>query len=162
MNQASAMLYLQQFSRSCPLILRWHSSGKCFLIFSHNSKLIRVLLRELYRAQDETRRRQKGQHKLAFSTVSWKQALQSVWLHGSVTGSTKISMQILQWQSDKESGISDSFGIFSPGRKMILLIHHQHLQKYVAHYLFKIDKKAALKLCPLDHFSHNLWMLSDT
>lgn len=69
--------------------------------------MTRVFLRVLYRAQEETRRLQKGQQRLAFSTVIWKQELQRVWLHGSVTGSTKISMQIWHRQSDKESGALD-------------------------------------------------------
>lgn len=64
--------------------------------------LIREFLRVWYRVQEETRRRQKGQHKLAFSTVDWKHGLQSVWLQGSVTGSIRISTQIGHWHSDKE------------------------------------------------------------
>lgn len=75
---------------------------------------MRVFLRALYRAQEETRRRQKGQQRLAFSTVSWKQELQMVWLHGRVTGSTKTSMQIWQRQSSKERGASDFFDILKP------------------------------------------------
>lgn len=85
-----------------------------------------VFLRVLYRAQEETRRRQKGQERLAFSTVIWKQELQRVWLQGNVTGSTKISMQIWQRQSDKESGSLDFSDMVTWGAET--LGHHRDLK----------------------------------
>jgi hypothetical protein len=88
--------------------------------------LIREFLRVWYRVHEETRRRQKGQHKFAFSTVDWKHELQSVWLQGRVTGSTRISIQIWHWHSDKEGMASLDTAIFNV---LMRPIQHQHLEE---------------------------------
>lgn len=76
----------------------WHSTGNASRILLHRSSLINRP--ECLRAQLLIRRRHIGQDKFDCSTFCRKHGIQSSWLQGMVTGSTKIHRQIGHMHSD--------------------------------------------------------------
>lgn len=108
-------------SSSTPFNRRWHCVGKASWMRIHSSVFTNVFFLPLSLVQVETRFRQRGQHILALSTVSRKQGLQNVCVHGSVTGSRKISRQMghkqsarLSFPSCSNSGSSSETGGITP------------------------------------------------